>query len=238
MIEAYLSKSPNPYKIHIFLDEIAIEYKINWVDVTVGDHKTADFLKISPNAKIPAIIDHDPVGGGEPVVLFESGAILLYLAEKTGQLIPKDPQGRASALKWLFWQVAGLGPMSGQLGHFAIYAPEGNNYAFKRYHNEVTRLYGVMDGALAAQDYLAGTYSIADIACYPWVKIGPGFARFDLSPFPNVLKWLERVGSRPAVISAFARVERDAPLKRGTPEQFQKFLFNNHCDKAASPAFR
>ena len=237
MIDAYLSKSPNPYKIHIFLEETQLPHKLIWVDVTVGDHKTPEFLKVSPNAKIPAIVDHDPVGGGAPVEIFESAAILIYLAEKTGNLLPPDIHGRMEVMKWLIWQVAGLGPMCGQLGHFSLYAPKDNPYALTRYRNEALRLYGVLEKQLAGRTHIAGDYSIADIACYPWIRMSP-FSGIDLAQFPNLQRWLDTVSARPAVTAAYARVETQAPAKKGTPEQFQKFLFNNHCSTEATPAFR
>ncbi len=169
MIDVLYWTTPNGHKITIFLEEAGLEYKITPVNIGKGEQFKADFLKASPNNRIPAIIDHKPADGGKPLSVFESGAILLYLADKTGKFIPKDLRGRVAALEWLFWQMGGLGPMSGQNNHFSNYATDKIQYAMDRYRNEVNRLYGVMDRRLADHDYLAGEYSIADMACYPWV---------------------------------------------------------------------
>ena len=169
MIDLYYWTTPNGHKITMFLEEAEVPYVLHGVNIGKGDQFKPDFLAISPNNRIPAMIDHKPADGGAPVPVFESGAILLYLAEKTGKLIAADVRGRTSVLEWLFWQVGGLGPMAGQNHHFSGYAPEKIPYAIDRYVNETNRLYGVLDKRLADHQYLAGAYSIADIASYPWV---------------------------------------------------------------------
>jgi GST-like protein len=169
MIDLYYWTTPNGHKITIFLEETGIPYRIVPVDITQGEQFQPDFLRISPNNRIPAIVDPAPADGGAPVALFESGAILLYLAEKTGRFIPSDLRGRAETLQWLFWQMAGLGPMAGQNHHFGQYAPEKIPYAIDRYVKETNRLYGVLDRRLADREFVAGAYSIADMAAYPWI---------------------------------------------------------------------
>jgi GST-like protein len=171
---------------------------------------TRDFLLVAPNNKIPVIVDDLPADGGEPISIFESGAILLYLAEKTGRFLPKDLRGREAVIQWLFWQVAGQGPMSGQLGHFGHSAPPGNEYALKRYKGEASRLMAVLDRQLTDREFIAGEYSIADIACYPFAAAHEhlGLAMDDM---PNVIRWLETVGGRPAVIRAYAVLKEHAP---------------------------
>lgn len=168
MIDLYYWPTPNGHKVTMFLEEAGLEYRIHPVDISAGDQFKPEFLAFSPNNRMPAIIDMQPVDGGEPVTVFESGAILVYLAEKTGRFMPTDLRERKAVLEWLFWQVGGLGPMAGQNHHFGIYAPEKIPYAITRYVNETNRLYGVLDRRLAVQEYLAGeTYSIADMATYP-----------------------------------------------------------------------
>lgn len=172
MIDLYYWPTPNGHKVTMFLEEAGLEYRIHPVDISAGDQFKPEFLAFSPNNRMPAIIDMQPVDGGEPVTVFESGAILVYLAEKTGRFMPTDLRERKAVLEWLFWQVGGLGPMAGQNHHFGIYAPEKIPYAITRYVNETNRLYGVLDRRLAVQEYLAGeTYSIADMATYPgWCR--------------------------------------------------------------------
>lgn len=198
MIDLYFWTTPNGYKVSLALEEMGLPYRIVPINIGKGEQFAPEFLKIAPNNRIPAVVDHDPQGGGAPVSLFESGAILLYLAEKTGKFIPADLRGRAEVLQWLFWQMGGLGPMAGQNGHFAVYAPEKIPYAIERYTKETRRLYGVLDKHLQKHEYLAHDYSIADIATYPWV------ARFDwhkvdLNDFPAVKRWFDQIGARPAV---------------------------------------
>jgi GST-like protein len=169
MIDLYYWTTPNGHKITLFLEESGLPYTIHPINISKGDQFQPDFLKISPNNRIPAIIDTAPADGGDPVSLFESGAILLYLADKTGQFIPNTLRGRLDVLQWLFWQMGGLGPMAGQNHHFATYALETIPYAIDRYVRETSRLYGVLNKRLADREYIAGDYSIADMACYPWI---------------------------------------------------------------------
>ncbi len=169
MIELYYWPTPNGHKITIFLEETGLDYQIIPVNIGTGEQFNPDFLKISPNNRMPAIIDRNPPDGGEPISVFESGAILLYLAEKTGQFLSSDLRQRKSVLEWLFWQVGGLGPMAGQNHHFNQYAPEKIAYAIERYVKETNRLYGVLNRQLEGKEYLTGEYSIADMACYPWI---------------------------------------------------------------------
>jgi GST-like protein len=193
MIDLYFWTTPNGYKPLIFLEEAGVPYTIQPVNISKGEQFEPAFLEISPNNRIPAIVDSAPRNGGAPIPLFESGAILLYLAEKTGRYLPKDPAGRAEVMQWLFWQMGGLGPMLGQNLHFSTYAPEKIPYAIERYQNETERLYRVMDTRLADRPYLAGAYSIADMASYPWIirleREQPRLARF-----PNLRRWVEAIG--------------------------------------------
>jgi GST-like protein len=230
MIELFYWPTPNGHKITIFLEEAGLPYEIRPVNISAGDQFTPDFLKISPNNKMPAIIDHAPADGGAPVPIFESGAILTYLGEKTGKFLPSDLRGRKTVMEWLFWQVGGLGPMAGQAGHFKNYAPEKLPYAMQRYDNEVNRLYGVMDRRLGEVEYLAGDYSIADMAAYPWVA---PFSRYgaSLEGFPRLARWLDAVKARPAVERAY---EKGKPLQQqGGPvtDQGRSILFGQTADK-------
>ena len=178
------------------LEEVELPYKTHLIHIGKGDQHKPEFLAINPNGKIPAVVDHDGPGG-QPVSIFESGAILIYLAEKTGKLLPSDPRKRYEVLQWLMFQMGGLGPMLGQLNHFTKYAPEKVPYAIDRYSKEGDRLMGVLDLQLTGRDYLAGEYSIADVASYAWVKARQDMGAFE--PFPRVSAWLDRVGARPAV---------------------------------------
>lgn len=205
MIELYHWPTPNGHKITIFLEEAGLAYRLHAIDIGKGQQFTPEFLAISPNNRIPAIIDTAPVDGGDPISLFESGAILLYLAEKTGKFMPADLRGRADVLQWLFWQVGGLGPMSGQAGHFAIYAPEKIQYGIDRYTKEVNRLYGVMNTRLADRPYLAGDYSIADMASYPWVVPHERYSQ-TLDDFLHLKRWFEAIRARSAVIRVYESV--------------------------------
>ncbi|MFB3090043.1 MAG: glutathione binding-like protein [Gammaproteobacteria bacterium] len=202
MIDFYFWTTPNGYKVLQFLVETGIPYRLFPINISKGDQFKPEFLKISPNNKIPAIVDHDPIRGSESIAIFESGAILLYLAEKTGRFIVDDIKGRAEVLQWLFWQMGGLGPMAGQNFHFAHYAPEYLPYAINRYVDETARLFKVMDKQLADREYLAGEYSIADMASYPWVAMYKKLKQ-DLSDFPNLKRWYEQINARPATISAY-----------------------------------
>ena len=204
MIDAYYWPTPNGWKISIALEEMELDYRIVPVNIGRGGQFEPDFLKISPNNRMPAIVDRDPPGGGEPVSVFESGAILLYLAEKTGKFLPTDLRGRMEVVEWLMWQMGGLGPMLGQSGHFRFYAPETLSYAVERYTNEMLRLYGVLDRRLAEREFIAGDYSIADMASYPWLltlaRAGETFA-----DFPSLARWMAAVAARPATDRAYAR---------------------------------
>ncbi|WP_111498048.1 glutathione S-transferase N-terminal domain-containing protein [Marinobacter bohaiensis] len=206
MIDLYYWTTPNGHKITIFLEEAGLDYTIHPIHIGQGDQFAEDFLKISPNNKIPAIVDQTPADGGGPLPLFESGAILEYLADKTGQFLSNDLRKRWETLQWLYWQMGGFGPMLGQNHHFAQYAPEKLDYAIDRYVKESERLYGVLDDLLADRDFMAGDYSIADMATFPWAK-GWEKQRQDIDSLPNVKRWLERIESRPAVQRAYARAD-------------------------------
>ncbi len=206
MIDLYYWTTPNGHKITIFLEESGLDYTIKPVNISEGQQFEPDFLRISPNNKIPAIVDKRPDDGGKPVSIFESGAILEYLAEKTGQLIPPDLRDRWQVIQWLHWQVGGFGPMLGQNHHFKQYAPEKLPYAIERYDKEAKRLYGVLDDQLAGRDYIAGEYSIADIATYPWAKLHERHG-VDMADLPNVKRWLDTLAARPAVKRAYAKAD-------------------------------
>jgi GST-like protein len=204
MIDLYYWTTPNGHKITMFLEEAGLEHAIWPVNISKGEQFAPEFLTIAPNNRIPAIVDHAPQGGGAPIAIFESGAILLYLADKTRQFIPQDLRGRNECLQWLFWQMGGLGPMAGQNHHFVQYAPEKLPYAMDRYVNETARLYGVLNKHLAdGRAYICGDYSIADIAAYPWV-VPHARQRQDMNNFPALKQWLERISVRPATVKAYA----------------------------------
>ncbi|GAB7195334.1 GSH-dependent disulfide bond oxidoreductase [Dickeya oryzae] len=203
MIDVYYAPTPNGHKITLFLEEAQLPYQLHRVDISAGDQFKPAFLAISPNNKIPAIVDNQPADQGAPLSLFESGAILLYLAEKTGKLLSTDMRERATTLQWLFWQMAGFGPMLGQNHHFNHYAPQPVPYAIDRYQKETERLYGVLNKQLSEHTWLAGNaYSIADIATYPWV-VSHERQRIDLDDFPAVKSWFERIRERPATERAY-----------------------------------
>lgn len=202
MIDLYFYPSPNGLKVTIMLEECALPYRVRFLDITRGAQFAPEFLKISPNNKIPAMVDDEAPGG--PLALFESGAILAYLAERTGCFMPGDLHGRYECLKWLYWQVGGLGPMAGQAHHFRAFAPERVPYAITRYTQEVNRLYGVLNRALAEKEWLAGDYSIADMACYPWIVPHERQGQ-RLEEFPHVKRWFEGMTARPAVQRGLAR---------------------------------
>jgi GST-like protein len=204
MIDLYYWPTPNGHKITIFLEEAGLPYTLKPVNIGRGEQFHPDFLAISPNNRMPAIVDHAPPDGGAPLALFESGAILLYLAEKTGRFAPADPRGRAEVLQWLFWQVAGLGPMAGQTHHFLHYAPSRIDYAAERYVKETSRLYAVLDKRLADRAFIAGDYSIADMASYPWIVPWKRQEQ-DLDAFPNLRRWFDAIRARPAVERAYEK---------------------------------
>lgn len=224
MIDVYYWATPNGLKIRLFMEESGLPYRIIPVDIGKGEQFDPRFLAISPNNRIPAIVDHEPQGGGAPLSLFESGAILLYLAEKTRRFIPQDLRGRAEVLQWLFWQVGGLGPMAGQNGHFVHYAPEKVPYAIERYTKETNRLYGVLDGQLgrSSGDYIAGDYSIADMASYPWIVPHERHGQ-NLGDFPHLRRWFEAMRARPATVRAYADVEQS--YSKPVSDEVRKVLF-------------
>jgi GST-like protein len=199
MIDLYTAPTPNGWKVSIMLEECGLPYRVRWVNIGKGEQFASAFLAISPNNRIPAIVDHAPADGGAPLSVFESGAILLYLAEKAGRFLPADLRGRTAAMEWLFWQVGGLGPMLGQHGHFKLYAPERIAYATDRYRTESLRLYGVLDRRLADTAHVAGPdYSIADMACFPWVQTWKA-QEIALGQFPHVEAWYQKLKERPAL---------------------------------------
>jgi GST-like protein len=214
MIDLWYWTTPNGHKIAIFLEETGLPYKIVPINIGKGEQFKPEFLAISPNNRIPAMVDHDPPGGGEPIAQFESGAMLVYLAEKTGKFLPKEPRKRADVMQWLFWQMGGLGPMSGQNNHFSNYAVEKIPYAMDRYRNEVNRLYGVMNRRLADRPFLAGEYSIADMACYPWVVPHERQGQ-NIADFPHLKSWLDTIAERPAVKTAYAKAKEVNPSMGG-----------------------
>jgi GST-like protein len=201
-IDLYYWPTPNGWKITILLEECKLPYVIKYVNILKGDQFKPEFLAISPNNRIPAIVDPDGPGG-KPISVFESGAILQYLGNKTGEFYPKKPRKRVEVEQWLFWQMCGLGPMSGQAGHFKNYARQNIPYAIDRYVNEVARLYGVMDKRLGTREFLAGKYSIADMACWPWVKSHDRLG-LKLGDYSNLKRWFETIAARPAVVRAVA----------------------------------
>ena len=225
MIDLHYWPTPNGHKITLFLEESGLPYRIVPVDIGRGEQFKPDFLAIAPNNRMPAIVDHAPQDGGEPVPVFESGAILLYLAEKTGTFLPKDLRGRVAALEWLFWQVGGLGPMAGQNHHFRNYAAEKLPYAIDRYVRETNRLYGVLDRRLAGRPFLAGeAYSIADMAAYPWTKGWEGQGQ-NIEDFPNVKRWQEAIAARPATVRAYAVADTVRRREQPMDEEAKRILF-------------
>lgn len=216
MIDLHYWPTPNGHKITLFLEELVdqghpLEYTIKPLNIGAGDQFKPEYLAISPNNKMPAIVDHAPGGGGAPINVFESGAILLYLAEKTDRMLPSDARERIAAIEWLFWQMGGLGPMTGQYGHFNVYAPEKIAYAIDRYTKETERLLGVLDKRLAGREFIAGDeYGIADIACYPWINPYKD-APIDLAPFPGIVRWHAAIAARPATQRAYALAKQVNP---------------------------
>jgi GSH-dependent disulfide-bond oxidoreductase len=223
MIELYYWPTPNGHKITMFLEEAGLAYTIHPVDISAGDQFRPEFLAISPNNRMPAIVDLDPSDGGEAISVFESGAILVYLAEKTGALLPSDLRGRKTVLEWVFWQVGGLGPMAGQNHHFSQYAPEKIPYAIDRYVRETNRLYGVLDKRLSAHQFIAGDYSIADMAAYPWIVPHTRQGQ-KLEDFPHLQRWFETMRQRPAVQRAYARAS-EINIAPTVSEESKKILF-------------
>ncbi len=224
MIDLYYWPTPNGHKITLFLEEAQLPYRLVPVNIGRGEQFQPDFLRISPNNRMPAIVDHAPADGGEPVSIFESGAILLYLADKTRRFIPQELRGRNMALQWLFWQMGGLGPMAGQNHHFNRYAPEKLPYAMERYIKETSRLYGVLDKHLSdGRDYIAGEYSIADMASYPWI-VPYEYQQQNLPDFPHLQRWFDRIQARPATVIAYEKGQEisSAPV---IDDEARKILF-------------
>lgn len=225
MIDLYYWPTPNGHKITLFLEEARVPYQIKPVNIGRGEQFEPDFLQIAPNNRMPAIVDHDPAGAGEPISIFESGAILLYLAEKTNQFLSSDLRERWVTLQWLFWQMGGLGPMAGQNHHFVQYAPQRIPYAMDRYINETSRLYGVLNKQLSdGRSYVAGSaYSIADMAIYPWI-VPHERQQQDLNEFPALKSWFERVAARPGTVAAY-RAGEAISTKPTVDDEAKKVLF-------------
>lgn len=224
MIEVYYWTTPNGHKITMFLEEVGVPYTLIPINIGAGDQFKPEFLKIAPNNRIPAIVDREPVDGGEPISVFESGAILLYLAEKTGKLIPGEVRDRVEVLQWLFWQMGGLGPMAGQNHHFSQYAPEKIPYAIARYVNETGRLYAVLNRRLSAREFVGGDYSIADIAIYPWI-VPHALQSQKLEDFEHLQRWFEAIKARPATIRAYQQAEA-FKTQAISIEESRNLLFN------------
>jgi GST-like protein len=235
MIELYYWPTPNGHKITMFLEEAGLPYELRPVNIGKGDQFKPEFLAISPNNRMPAIVDRAPTDGGEAISVFESGAILLYLADKTGKLLPQDLRGRTAVTEWLLWQVAGLGPMAGQNHHFAQYAPEKLPYAIDRYVRETNRLYGVLDRRLERNEWLGGgEYSIADLASYPWVT-GWKNQQQNLDDHPHLKRWFDAIAARPATVRAY---ERASAFKSSAPtsDEARAMLFGQTSASVAQAA--
>jgi GST-like protein len=231
MIDLPYWTTPNGHKITIFLEETGLPYRIIPVNISSGDQFKPEFLAIAPNNRIPAIVDTEPADGGAPISLFESGAILEYLAEKTGKFPPTDIRDRAETMQWLFWQMGGLGPMAGQNHHFVQYAPEKIPYAMTRYVNETNRLYGVLNKRLADREFVAGTYSIADIGSYPWI-VPHERQQQNLDDFPHLKRWFHAIRERPGVVRAYelARTINEAPV---VSDKSRDLLFTQRASTTA-----
>jgi GSH-dependent disulfide-bond oxidoreductase len=232
MIDLSYWPTPNGHKVTIFLEEAEVPYRLLPVNITQGEQFQPDFLRISPNNKMPAIVDTAPSDGGKPLALFESGAILEYLGMKTGRFLPTELRARANVMQWLFWQMGGLGPMLGQNHHFAHYAPEKIPYAIDRYVKETARLYRVLDTQLAGRDFVADTYSIADMACHPWIASHARQSQ-KLEDFPNVKRWFEAIAARPAVQRAYALGSVVSASPRVLTEEARRALFAHLPPRAA-----
>ncbi len=230
MIDLHYWPTPNGHKITLFLEEAGLDFTIKPVDIGKGEQFEPAFLAISPNNKMPAIVDHAPGDGGAPISVFESGAILLYLANKTQRFIPQNLRGRLVVEEWLFWQMAGLGPMTGQYGHFNVYAPERIPYAIERYTNEAERLLGVLDMQLAGRPFIAGDdYSIADMACYPWINPYTK-TPLDMKPFTEVRRWQAAIAARPATQRAYAKGMHVSPRSdQPMSEEEKRVLFGQRA---------
>ncbi|MEO0455196.1 MAG: glutathione S-transferase N-terminal domain-containing protein [Cyanobacteria bacterium P01_A01_bin.114] len=223
MIDLYYWTTPNGHKITIFLEEAEVPYTIHPINIGKGDQFKPEFLEIAPNNRIPAIVDQAPTEGGEPISVFESGAILQYLAEKTGKFLASDLRVKTETMQWLFWQMGGLGPMLGQNHHFSQYAPEKIPYAINRYVKETARLYGVLDKRLADRDFVAGAYSIADMSMYPWIVPYERQGQ-NLDDFPNLKRWFEAIQARPAVVRAYEKAKA-VNTSKAMDDEAKKILF-------------
>jgi GST-like protein len=235
MIDVYYWTTPNGHKITIFLEETGTAYNIVPVNIGKGEQFKAQFLAVSPNNRIPAIIDHAPADGGAPVEVFESGAILLYLAEKTGKFLSRDERARVDVIQWLFWQMGNLGPMAGQNNHFSNYAVEKLPYAMDRYRNEVNRLYGVLNKRLANRPFVAGDYSIADMAIYPWIVPHERQGQ-KISDFPHLKRWFETVAARPAVVRAYEKAKVVNPSAGGIRTAEERAILFGQTAKSVEEA--
>lgn len=240
MIDFYYWPTPNGWKISIMLEESGLPYRLVPIDISKGDQFKPEFLAVSPNNRIPAIVDHAPVAGDTPLSVFETGAILIYLAEKCGRFYPQDLAGKFGTLQWLMWQVGGLGPTGGQNGHFLLYAPEPFPYAVERYGKEMNRLYGVLDAQLGRTNaFVTGAdYTIADMAIFPWIRIYKK-QRIDIDAFPNIARWYRELTARPGVRRGIdlGRALRDPP---GTPmsESTRMVLYGQTADSVRSGKHR
>ena len=235
MIDLHYWPTPNGHKITMFMEEAGLPYTVHPVNIGLGDQFKPEFLNIAPNNRMPAIVDHDPTDGGEPISVFESGAILVYLANKTGKFFGPNPRDKIAQMEWLMWQMGGLGPMAGQNHHFNRYAPEKIPYAIKRYIDETGRLYGVLDRQLAGKPFVAGVeYSIADMAIYPWI-VPHDAQEQNLADFPHVQRWFEAVKARPATVRAYTKGDEIRPAGATMTETEKKVLFGQ---TAASTAAR
>ena len=223
MIDLYTWPTPNGHKVHIFLEETGLEYTVIPINILTGDQFDPEFLKISPNNKMPAMVDRDGPDG-KPYAVFESGAMLLYLAEKTGQFMPSGMAERYTVIQWLMFQMGGIGPMLGQAHHFRLYAPEKIDYAFNRYTNEASRLYRVVDTRLAEVEYLAGDYSIADMATYPWLRYHENQGQ-KLEDYPHLKRWYDALSARPAVRRGLAVLEEESRSPQQMDQQAKHLLF-------------
>jgi GST-like protein len=230
-IDLYYWPTPNGWKVTILMEELGVPYNVIPVNITKGEQFDPKFLQISPNNRMPAIVDHAPLDGGDPIMLFESGVIMEYLAEKHGRFIPQERRGKYEVLQWLYWQMAGLGPMAGQAHHFRQYAPEKIDYAIDRYTNEVNRLYGVMNIRLSDRRYLGGDYSIADMAAWPWVSLYERQGQ-NLEEFPYLRRWFDMLKMRPAVQKGYA-IGQDLRDKHSiTSDEARKILFGQRARKS------
>lgn len=235
MIDVHYWPTPNGFKITIMLEECGLPYKIVPVNIGRGEQFKPEFLALSPNNKMPAIVDHDAAGG--PLSIFESGAILVYLGEKTGKFLPREPRERFQVLEWLFWQVGGLGPMAGQTHYFRGYAQEKVEHAIERFTNETNRLYGVLNRRLADREFIAGQYSIADMAAWPWIKPYERQGQ-KLEDFPHLKRWFDAIGARPAVIKALEDGKKLAPPPGSMDDAAKKILFGQTAKSVEEAAKR